>query len=492
MKLQISKTPKSGNGLLIVPVFTDQLKSLPKSLPEKVKKFLEVRIKKDEFKGKKGDLLNTYLDEKGLPEQLVIIGMGDSGNISANMSRVMGGTTGKFVLSHKQKEITVFANSELDGFLPEFLEGILMSHYKVEKYKTIKKDRKKGEYHLEKINIITNKNAKTLEEECKKAIILAEAVYLVRDLVNGPANIIDSKYLVNQAKQIAKENKYKITALTQKQLEKMKWGGLLAVNQGARDEAACVVLEYYGAKNKNEKPLLIVGKGMIFDSGGYNLKPTSSIETMQQDMAGAATVLGLFSILKKMGIKKNVVGITPIAENMINEHAYRPSDIITMLNGMTVEITNTDAEGRLILADAITHGKTYKPEKIVTIATLTGAVAIAVGHRYSGLIANNKNFRKDLQKAGQEVDDLGWPLPLHPDYLKKMDSQYADIRNADLGSSRYAGSSKGAAFLARFIEKDTWCHIDIGGTAFTDDPKTYETKGATAHGLRMLLRYLEK
>jgi leucyl aminopeptidase len=272
----------------------------------------------------------------------------------------------------------------------------------------------------------------------------------------------------------------------------MGWGGLLAVNRGSKKEAKCIILESDGAKNKREKPITIIGKGIVFDTGGYNLKPTNFIETMHQDKAGACTVLGLFAVLKKLGIKKNIIGIIPIAENLISAEAFRPADIVKMFSGLTVEITNTDAEGRLILADGITYATKLKPDSIITIATLTGAVAVALGDRYSGLLGNNLKLRKDLRKAGREVNDLAWPLPLHRDHKKKMDSRIADIRNADLGTAKFAGASKGAAFLERFVEKFPWCHIDIGGTAYTEDPKEYEQKGATAAGLRLLLRFLEK
>ena len=264
------------------------------------------------------------------------------------------------------------------------------------------------------------------------------------------------------------------------------------MNQGAVKEAQCVILKYFGADDKKEKPIVIVGKGVIFDTGGYNLKPTNNIETMHQDMAGAATVLGIFKILKGLRIKKNIIGITPMAENLVSAEAYRPSDIIKMYSGKTVEITNTDAEGRLILADAITHATKLNPEAIITIATLTGAVAVALGDRYAGLISNNTKLRKELQNAGHEVNDLGWPLPLHPDFKIKFNSEVADIRNCDIGTQRLAGSSKGASFLERFVDGKKWCHIDIGGTAFTSDPLEYQSKGATAHGFRMLVRFLEK
>lgn len=272
----------------------------------------------------------------------------------------------------------------------------------------------------------------------------------------------------------------------------MKAGGILAVNQGCQKDPKLLVLQYDGAKDKKEKPIVIVGKGVIFDTGGYSLKPCGAMETMQQDMAGGATVLGIFEVLKKLKIQRNVVGVVPVVENLVNENAYKPSDIITMLSGNTVEVTNTDAEGRLILADSLYYSSKMDPELIISIATLTGAVAVALGDRYAGVLGNNADLMETLKQAGEETDELVWQLPIHDDYSEKMKSKVADFTNYDPGSGRYAGTAKAAAFLEFFVDKKNWFHIDIGGTAFTTDPKDYQTKGATAHGLRVLLRFLER
>jgi leucyl aminopeptidase len=294
-----------------------------------------------------------------------------------------------------------------------------------------------------------------------------------------------------EAHKIAKENKYKIAVFGDKELKKMGWGGLLAVNQGSSKEAKVIVLEYDGG-SKKEKPIALVGKGILFDAGGYNLKPKDHIETMHQDMAGGAVLLGIFKLLKKLNIKKNLVAVIPIAENLIGGNAYRPSDIIKTLSGLTVEITNTDAEGRLILGDGVTYALQFDPECVITIATLTGAIMVALGDRYAGLMGNDKELINAIKNAGDDVDDLGWEMPIHRDFKKKMDSEIADLKNADLGTSKLAGSQKGAAFIERFVENKKWCHIDIASTAFTHDPKDYEEKGATGAGLRMLLKFLEK
>ncbi|MFC1616569.1 M17 family metallopeptidase, partial [Patescibacteria group bacterium] len=423
----------------------------------------------------------------GISSKILLYHMGSIKKYSSKKARIVGANFGKIAQKNKVIELNITILEEMNEFLQELLEGILLTQYKPDKFKTKKKKTEKNE--LERINLIAEKKTKKFGKAIEKADLIAIGVDYIKDLVNKPSNVIDGEYLAGEARRIAKSNRYKVLDLKEKDLKKMKWGGLLAVNQGAEKEAKCIILEHNGGPKK-ERPIVIVGKGVIFDSGGYNIKPTKYIETMHQDMGGAAIVMGLFEVMKDLGIKKNVIGVMPIAENLVSDRAYRPSDVITMYSGKTVEITNTDAEGRLILADAMTYAAKFKPESIITIATLTGAVSVATGCRYSGLIGNDIKLRRSLQKAGKKVDDLGWPLPLHQDYKKKMNSEIADIRNCDIGSSSDAGSSKGAAFLERFIEKNKWCHIDIGGTAFTSDPKPYQTKGATAHGFRMLLEYL--
>lgn len=484
MKIKIEKKPNPASNIILVPFFEEngKKKSFPNSIQDFLKKFLSTK----ELTSKRGEALFSYIEKKDLPRKIVFLSLGKEKQFKANSARELGGKAGKIVKSKKIQSCDAFIIPEFLPYVEEFLEGLIMVQYNTGKLKS-----KKGAKHLEKINIVSEKKIENGTSLIERILSITYAVEFVKDLVNYPSNIVDGNYLSAEAKRIAKENKYKLEVLGKKELTRMAWGLVLGVNQGAVNEPKCIVLEYEGAKDKREKPLVIIGKGVIFDTGGYNLKPTNNIETMNQDMAGGATVLGLFSLLKKLNIQKNIVGIIPIVENLVSDNAYRPSDILTSLSGKTVEITNTDAEGRLILADAITYATRFKPEMILTIATLTGAVGVAVGNRYAGLMGNNPKLRKRLQDAGKEVDDLAWPLPIHEDYRKKMDSEVADLRNYDLGSGRYAGSAKGAAFLEKFIEGHPWCHIDIGGTAFTEDPKAYQTKGATAHGLKMLLQFLE-
>lgn len=487
MKVKIEHKINSKSDLLIIPVFSDKIKKINSDYPTTIKDFIKKRSSEKDFSAKKGEELFSYVDSKVTPKKLLVMGMGESKKFDFTRARELGAKMAKSAKRHKIKSLNVMVSDEMEAAFEELVEGILMSQYSVAKFKSNKKKKNDG---LELLEFTTKSKSKNLDDLLKKAELIVHAVDYVKDLVNAPANIVDTEYLAAEAKKIAKQNGYKIVVMGNKELKKMKAGGILAVNEGSKDEAKLIVLQHDGGK-KNEKPIVLVGKGVVFDTGGYNLKPSGGMETMQQDMGGGATVLGVFEVLKKLGIKRNVIGVVPAVSNMVSEKAYRPSDIITMLNGKTVEITNTDAEGRIILADALHYATELDPAEIISIATLTGAVAVALGDRYCGVMGNNKKLTDKLQQAGDEVDELVWPLPIHNDYKKKVDSDVADYKNYDLGSGRYAGTAKAAAFLEKFVNKKAWGHLDIGGTAFTTDPMEYQQKGATAHGLRIFLKFLE-
>jgi len=490
MGIKIAKTFDVNSDMLIYAIFSENLKSVPKYLPEFAKKFLVERISKKEFSAKKGEILSTYSLDKKLPTKLVFVGFGNKSSFTAKKSRDIGGILGKFCKQNKAVKVSFTVPSELNQYIEEFLEGGKLSQYVFDKFKTKKK--KDSNVITENVTLILEKSDNKILEKISRAEIISDAVNYVRTLVNLPSNEEDSKFMVDEAKKIAKDEKFKLTVFERKDLEKMGWGGVLAVNWATPENAKVFIIEHDGAKNKNEKPIVIVGKGVIFDSGGYNIKPGPYLDNMHQDMAGAASVLGVFKVLKKLNIKRNVVGIAVLGENMIDGHAYRPTDIIKTLSGLTVEVTNTDAEGRMMLADGITYADKFKPESIITIATLTGAASIALGNRYSAIMGNDVKLRKEMYRAGKDTDDLVWPLPIHPDFKKKIDSRVADIRNGDTGTAHLAGSQKGGAFLDRFVGKNKWCHIDMGGTAFsTSDPKDYEVEGATGAGTRLLIKFLE-
>lgn len=486
MKIKISNKIKAGKGALIAPIFVEDLNKTPDLYPLAIRNFIKERVKNDKFDGKDQGHV-SFLSEKGLPSHLFLVGAAAKADFTATIARNLGGRVGKQVKCMKNTEVTVLLPRDLASFIGQFLEGYIMSQYDEALFKT---DKKKENYNTELLHLVMPSVTKSAEQAVEKAELIAKAANYVRRLINSPANIVDSEYLTAEAKRIAKDNRHKKALLGLRDLKKMKAGGILAVNQGCKREPRMLVLEYNGGSRK-EKPIVIIGKGVVFDTGGYNLKTAPGMEQMNQDMAGAATVLAIMDLVKKLKIKKNIIGIMPVVENLVNEDAYRPSDIITMLSGTTVEITNTDAEGRLILADAIHYATELKPEAIITIATLTGASFAALGHRYCALVSNNDQLRDQLQAISHEVDDLAWALPIHEDYRKEMESKIADLRNHDSNSGGGAGCTKAAAFLEKFVKNNKWCHIDIGGTAYTSRPKPYETKGATSHGLRMLIKFLE-
>jgi len=318
-----------------------------------------------------------------------------------------------------------------------------------------------------------------------QGIAIAEGANLTRELGNLPANICTPTYLAQRAQKLAKECKLKCEVLDRARMEKLGMGALLAVARGAHQPPRFIILQYQGGKPK-EKPIVLVGKGITFDSGGVSLKPGAEMDEMKYDMSGAASVLGAFRALAAMKLPLNVVGLLPATENMPGGAATRPGDIVTSLSGQTIEILNTDAEGRLILCDALTYAERFEPDCVVDVATLTGACVIALGAVASGLMANDERLAGELLDAGQTSGDRAWQLPLWDDYQEMLKSNFADIPN--ISGGRAAGTITGACFLARFTKKYRWAHIDIAGTAW----RSGKDKGSTGRPVPLLTHFLLK
>ncbi|HEU5398622.1 MAG TPA: leucyl aminopeptidase, partial [Gammaproteobacteria bacterium] len=289
-------------------------------------------------------------------------------------------------------------------------------------------------------------------------------------------------YLADEAKRLAKSGKLKVTVLEPAQMKKLGMGALLAVARGSRQPPKLIVMEYHGGP-KGQKPRVLVGKGITFDTGGISIKPAAAMDEMKFDMCGAASVFGTLKAVMALGLKMNVVGIVPTCENMPGGDASRPGDIVTTLSGQTVEILNTDAEGRLILCDALSYAERFKPETIVDMATLTGACVIALGNVVSGLFGNNERLVQSLKQAGEKADDRAWQLPLYDEYQEGLKSNFADFANV---AGREGGAITAASFLARFTKNMTWAHLDIAGTAW----KGGGEKGATGRPVPLLVQYL--
>ncbi len=313
---------------------------------------------------------------------------------------------------------------------------------------------------------------------------VANGVSLAKDLGNLPGNVCTPSYLAEQAKKLAREQKLEVDVLERKDMEKLGMGSLLSVAQGSRQPPKLIVLRYAGA-GKRAKPVVLVGKGITFDTGGISLKPSPEMDEMKFDMCGAASVLGALSACASMKLKLNVVGIIPTTENMPGGAATKPGDIVTSLSGQTIEVLNTDAEGRLILCDALSYAERFEPELVVDVATLTGACVIALGHVASGLFSNKEALARDLLAAGEEAYDRAWHMPLWDDYQEQLKSNFADMANI---GGRPAGSVTAACFLSRFAKKFDWAHLDIAGTAW----KSGKDKGSTGRPVPLLASFLMK
>jgi len=311
---------------------------------------------------------------------------------------------------------------------------------------------------------------------------LADGVSLAKDLGNLPPNVCTPTYLAEQAVKLGKHYGFKVTVLERDKLEKLGMGSFLGVTQGSEQPPKFIVMEHLKGK-KSQKPVVLVGKGITFDTGGVSLKPGAEMDEMKYDMCGAASVLGTFKTIAEMDLPLNVVGLIPTCENMPDGRATRPGDVLTSMSGLTIEVLNTDAEGRLILCDALTYAERFEPSVVVDIATLTGACVIALGHHATGLFSNNDALAKELLHAGETALDRAWHMPMWDDYQPLLDSNFADIANI---GGRAAGSITAACFLSRFTKKYDWAHLDIAGTAW----KSGKEKGGTGRPVPLLTEFL--
>jgi leucyl aminopeptidase len=373
-------------------------------------------------------------------------------------------------------------SSKIENFIGYFLHGIKLKSYEFNIYKS-KKDKK-----FVSINVFGNKNKVSAQDQLRfKA--LEEGTFFARDLVSEPGNILHPDEYARRINSLKKFG-LKINIYDEKKLKKLGMNALLGVGQGSIRGSYLVTMEWNGAKN-NSKPLAFVGKGVCFDTGGISLKPAKFMEDMTYDMAGSATVVGLMKNLALRKAKINAVGVVGLVENMPGGNAQRPGDIVKSYSGKTIEILNTDAEGRLVLADALTFTeKKFKPRFVVDLATLTGAIIVSLGSEYAGLFSNDDKLSNQLMKAGEEVNEKLWRMPLHKNFDKLIDSKNADMQNINYVGG--AGSTTAAQFLQRFVlNKTPWAHLDIAGMAFSKYGGALNSGGATGYGVRLLNKLIE-
>jgi leucyl aminopeptidase len=317
------------------------------------------------------------------------------------------------------------------------------------------------------------------------ALAVTSGVCLARDLVSAPANIVTPSYLAQVGGEISKRYGCLLKVLSFEEARTLGMGAFTAVAQGSREPACMIILEHCPPGAESQRPLVFVGKGITFDTGGISLKPSEKLDAMKQDMAGAAAVLGAFEVLGRLSVGRRVVGIMPCTENMPDGQAYKPGDVIKSLSGLTIEIISTDAEGRVILCDALTHARQYKPAIVIDVATLTGAAVIALGNQVAAILGNHEGLIHKVQEIGRRVGERFWPLPLYDFYFEGIKSEVADFKN--LGD-RSAGTIIGGIFLKQFVSEDIpWAHMDIAGTAWTTKDLSVCAQGGTGFGVRTLV-----
>lgn len=450
---------------------------------------LETILKRERFQGKAGQTL-LLLNPQGIAAtRLLILGLGitKEGAISADSYRKAVQKINDALRATTCTDVTlaladvVVTNQSPEWQARQLAEQVSQLDYRADKLKS-----KPAEVSLQlkKVTFATTKADSTaVNKGLALGQAIAKGVNLARELGDLPGNICTPTYLANEAKRLGRSHaKLSVNILEEKQLKELGMGSFLSVAAGSDEPAKLIVLEYKGAAKK-QAPIALVGKGITFDTGGISLKPGAGMDEMKYDMCGAASVLGTFQTLIDLQLPINVVGIIATTENMPSGSATKPGDIVTSMSGQTIEILNTDAEGRLVLCDALTYTERFKPKAVVDIATLTGACVIALGNHATGLFSNNDELAKSLLKAGEDSADRAWHMPLWDEYQQQLDSNFADIANI---GGREAGSVTAACFLSRFARKFEWAHLDIAGTAW----RSGGAKGATGRPVPLLVQFL--
>jgi leucyl aminopeptidase len=447
--------------------------------------YLERAIKAASFKGKKGEML-TLVHPSGHPAIVLLAGIGKASALTALALEETGGNIYASALTAKIAQLEIHAalpkaaKIEAAHVAAHLAFGVQLRSYRFDKYRT--KEKAEDKPKLKAVSI-----AGAAPDKAKKAFAplsaVAESINFARDLVSEPANILYPATLAAEARKLSKVG-VKVEVLGEAEMKKLGMGSLLGVGQGSERESQLVVMQYYGGK-KGGKPIALVGKGVTFDTGGISIKPAGGMEEMKWDMGGSAAVIGTMRALAARGAKVNAVGIVGLVENMPDGNAQRPGDVVTSMSGQTIEVLNTDAEGRLVLADALWYCQDrFKPSCIVDLATLTGAIIISLGSHKAGLFSNNDKLSAALTEAGDTTGEKLWRMPMGDEYDAMINCDIADMKN--ISDGREAGSTTAAQFLQRFVNGTPWAHLDIAGVAWSKKPTPLYPRGAVGWGVRLL------
>ncbi len=450
-------------------------------------------IKEEDFKGKKGE--TALLRFKGgggvKASRLLLVGVGDKKDYKAPNVAELSGAATRFLRKRNISNFALLPRCEGDAteIAQNAMCGVITSQFELDKYKTKDKtDKAVDNFTL----CIEGAKEKDVKNGLKRGEIIGDSMNFTRDLANEPPNILTPTEMANRAEKIAKETGMKCEILDDKKMQKLGMNSLLSVGKGTEQPSKMIILRYEPKKSTGKKGelLSLVGKGITFDTGGISLKPGDNMDAMKYDMTGGATVLGIMRAIGHLKPSIPVLGIVAAVENMPDGKASRPSDVVTAMNGKTIEILNTDAEGRLVLADAVAYAEKQGATKIVDMATLTGAVIVALGDLNTGIMGNDQELVDEIIECGKEAGENFWQLPVGEDYSDGIKSDIADIKN--IGPSRKAGTIMGAVFIQEFVDKAKWAHLDIAGTAWADAAKPHYAKGPTAVAVRSLLKLVEK
>lgn len=486
---------KSGNpekqrtACVVVGVFEPRRLSAPaETLDKATDGYLSTLIRRGDLEGKTGQVLLLHNVPGTLADRVLLVGCG--------RERELGDSQYRKIIASAISTLNETGSMEAVCYLPELNVKGRDIHWKIRqavettedtlyRFDLLKSKKDNTRRPLRKVvwSVPSRRELGRGEQAITAGQAIAHGVTLAKNLANMPGNICTPSYLAEQAVELGEKfSGIETTVLEEADMQGLQMGALLSVSRGSREPAKLVVMNYRGGKPK-AKPIVLVGKGLTFDAGGISLKPAPDMDQMKYDMCGAASVFGTLSAVAEMGLELNVIGITPCSENLPDGAANKPGDIVTSMSGQTVEILNTDAEGRLILADALTYAERFEPDVVIDIATLTGACVIALGSQCSGLLGNHSPLVHDLLNAGKQSGDRAWELPLWEEYQEQLNSNFADMANI---GGREAGTITAACFLARYTKKFHWAHLDIAGTAW----RKGNDKGATGRPVSLLTQYI--
>ncbi|MCC6395546.1 MAG: leucyl aminopeptidase [Bacteroidetes bacterium] len=451
------------------------------------------------FKGKLGQTLIVPIAGRAA-HQIVLVGAGPAGRFSLEAARRISAAAIKAAMAqHAPAVVLQLPDAEELSPLPllkagvslrdlalSFAEGGALAAYRFDKYRTEKENDFAGVRSFSFL-VASRRNFDTYRQGVRDAALVCEATWLARDLANAPGNEIYPESLARRVRMAGRKHGFSVTVFDEKKIARLGMGGLLGVAKGSRKPPRFIIMETRTPRGRKRPTIVLVGKGITFDAGGISLKPSANMAEMKMDMSGAAAVVGALQVAAHLRLPLRLIGLIPAAENLPGGNALKPGDILRHLNGKTSEIDNTDAEGRLILADALSYASRYTPDLVIDLATLTGAVVVALGHVTTGMLGTSEPAMQQLRAAGDRTFERVWELPLFEEYEKLMKSEIADVKNA---GARWAGAITGAVFLKHFIGSYPWVHLDIAGTAMLEEPGEYSQRGASGVGVRLLVDFL--